>query len=73
MGELIDMANVSLDGSIEDPHGSLQWTAPTDEVFSFITDVVRPVGTYLSGRRPVRDDGGGADPRSTRVRRRTGR
>jgi dihydrofolate reductase len=50
-GQLIYVANVSLDGYIEDAHGSFEWTAPTDEVFSFITDLVRPVGTYLYGRR----------------------
>lgn len=45
------MANVSLDGYIEDANGRFAWTAPIDEVFSFITDIVRPVGTYLYGRR----------------------
>ena len=35
----------------EDAHGSFEWTAPTDEVFTFLTDLVRPVGTYLYGRR----------------------
>jgi dihydrofolate reductase len=51
MAKLIYVANVSLDGYIEDAHGSFEWTAPIDEVFTFITDVVRPVGTYLYGRR----------------------
>jgi dihydrofolate reductase len=51
MAKLIYVANASLDGYIEDAHGSLEWTAPTDEVFTFITDLVRPVGTYLYGRR----------------------
>ena len=51
MAKLIYVANVSLDGYIEDAHGSFEWTAPTDEVFTFITDLVRPVGTYLYGRR----------------------
>src|SRR5262245_60471724 len=51
MAKLIYVANVSLDGYIEDAHGSLDWTEPTDEVFTFITDLVRPVGTYLYGRR----------------------
>lgn len=51
MAKLIYVANVSLDGHIEDAHGRFDWTAPTDEVFTFITDVVRPVGTYLYGRR----------------------
>ena len=51
MAKLIYVANVSLDGYTEDAHGSFEWTAPSDEVFTFITDVVRLVGTYLYGRR----------------------
>src|SRR5438874_13460943 len=51
MAKLIYVANVSLDGYIEDTHGSFEWTAPIDEIFTFITDLVRPVGTYLYGRR----------------------
>ena len=51
MAKLIYVANVSLDGYIEDAHGSFEWTAPNDEVFTFITDLVRPAGTYLYGRR----------------------
>jgi len=51
MAKLIYVANVSVDGYIEDAHGSFEWTAPSDEVFTFITDLVRPVGTYLYGRR----------------------
>ena len=51
MAKLIYVANVSLDGYIEDAHGRFEWTAPTDEVFTFITDLVRPVGAYLYGRR----------------------
>jgi dihydrofolate reductase len=49
--KLIYVSNVSLDGYIEDEHGSFDWTAPDDELFAFITDLVRPVGTYLYGRR----------------------
>ncbi len=51
MAKLIYVANVSLDGYIEDANGGIEWTAPIDEVFTFITDIVRPVGTYLYGRR----------------------
>jgi dihydrofolate reductase len=51
MAKLIYVTNVSLDGYIEDAHGSFDWTEPSDEVFTFITDLVRPVGTYLYGRR----------------------
>src|SRR5450432_2833806 len=51
MAKLIYVSNVSLDGYIEDEHGNFNWTAPSDEVFAFITDLVRPVGTHLYGRR----------------------
>jgi dihydrofolate reductase len=51
MAKLIYITNVSLDGFIEDAHGDFGWTEPTDEFFAYITDLVRPVGTYLYGRR----------------------
>jgi dihydrofolate reductase len=51
MAKLIYVSNVSLDGYIEDERGNFDWTAPNDEVFAFITDLVRSSGTYLYGRR----------------------
>jgi dihydrofolate reductase len=51
MAKLIYVANVSLDGYIEDEHGDFNWTEPDDELFVFLTDLVRPVGTSLYGRR----------------------
>jgi dihydrofolate reductase len=51
MAKLIYIANVSLDGFIEDARGSFDWTEPDEEVFAFITDLVRSVGTWLYGRR----------------------
>lgn len=51
MAKLIYIANVSLDGYIEDAQGVFAWTEPDDDVFTFITDLVRPVGTHLYGRR----------------------
>jgi dihydrofolate reductase len=51
MAKLIYLTNVSVDGFIEDEHGSFNWSEPDDEVFAFITDLVRPMGTYLYGRR----------------------
>ena len=52
MAKLIYVANVSLDGFAEDEHGGFEWTAPPDdERFAFITNLVRPAGTYLYGRR----------------------
>ncbi len=56
MAKLNYIANVSLDSFIEDEHGSIDWSAPGDDVFAFVTDLVRSAGTYLYGRR-VRDDG----------------
>jgi dihydrofolate reductase len=51
MAKLIYVSNVSLDGYNEDEHGSFDWTPPEDDFYAFITDLVRPVGTYLYGRR----------------------
>jgi dihydrofolate reductase len=51
MAKLIYVSNVSLDGYIEDEQGRFDWSEPDDEVFAFITDLVRPMGTYLYGRR----------------------
>ena len=51
MSKLIYIANVSLDGYIEDSNGDFDWTTPSDEVFAFVTDLVRSSGTYLYGRR----------------------
>ena len=51
MAKLIYVSNVSLDGYIEDAHGNFDWTAPNDEVFAFITDLLRAFGTHLYGRR----------------------
>lgn len=51
MAKLIYVSNMSLDGFIEDEYGGFEWTAPSQEVFAFITDLVRPLGTHLYGRR----------------------
>ena len=51
MAKLIYIANVSLDGFMEDENGRFDWTEPSEEYFAFITDLVRPVGTSLLGRR----------------------
>lgn len=51
MAKLIYVNNVSLDGYIEDEHGRFDWTPPDDDYLTFITDLVRPMGTYLYGRR----------------------
>jgi dihydrofolate reductase len=51
MAHLIYAVNLSLDGYIEDRDGKFGWTEPDEEEFRFITDLERPAGTYLYGRR----------------------
>ena len=51
MADLVYTANVSVDGYTEDPDGRLDWSAPDEEFFSFVTELERPAGTYLYGRR----------------------
>ncbi len=51
MAKLIYLAIMSLDGYIADEHGNFDWAEPDEEVHAFINDLVRPVGTYLYGRR----------------------
>ncbi|HTU69859.1 MAG TPA: dihydrofolate reductase family protein [Candidatus Baltobacteraceae bacterium] len=50
MSKLIYIVNTSLDGYIEDASGSFDWVNP-DQVHAFITELLRPMGTYLYGRR----------------------
>jgi dihydrofolate reductase len=51
VAKLIYSAITSLDGYIEDAHGSFDWAEPDDEVHTFVNDLERPIGTYLYGRR----------------------
>jgi dihydrofolate reductase len=51
MAKLIYAANTSLDGYTSDRDGNFGWTDPTAEVFAAITKLIRPIGTYLYGRR----------------------
>jgi dihydrofolate reductase len=51
MAKLIYMVNMSLDGYIADKNDNFDWTQPDEEEFSFIKELLRPVGTYLYGRR----------------------
>ena len=51
MAKLIYSAIGSLDGYVEDAHGSFDWAAPDEQVHAFVNDLERPIGTYLYGRR----------------------
>lgn len=51
MAKLLYVTNVSLDGFIEDEDGSFEWSVPDDELFAFITDLMRPLAAHLYGRR----------------------
>jgi dihydrofolate reductase len=51
MAKLVYASNVSLDGCTEDERGALDWAPPDDDVFVFITGLMRSTGTYLYGRR----------------------
>ncbi len=41
----------SLDGYVADEDGNVELGMPDEEVFAFVNDLERPVGTYLYGRR----------------------
>jgi dihydrofolate reductase len=51
MGKLIYMLNVSLDGFIETPDRSLDWTSVDDELHSWFNDRMREADAELYGRR----------------------
>ena len=44
MAKLIYASNMSLDGCTEDARGALDWAPPDDDVFVFITDLMRSAG-----------------------------
>ena len=50
MSKLIYITNTSLDSYIEDKTGAFDWEN-SDQVHPFITELLRPVGTHLYGRR----------------------
>ena len=50
MSKLIYIINTSLDGYVEDATGAFDWIN-SDQVHAFITELLRPIGTYLCGRR----------------------
>ncbi len=51
MAKLIYGSNVSIDGFTEDERGAFDWAPPDDDVFVFITELMRSARTYLFGRR----------------------
>ena len=51
MAELRFTGNTSLDGYVNDAQGEIGFTEPSEEVFVFISELEREVGTYLYGRR----------------------
>lgn len=50
MSKLIHITNTSLDGYIEDETGAFDW-GNTDQIHPFVTELLRPIGTHLYGRR----------------------
>lgn len=51
MGRLIYLMNVSLDGFIETPDHSLDWTVVDDELHTWFNDQTRALDASLYGRR----------------------
>ena len=50
MPKLIYFIPMSLDGHIAGD-GNFDWSTPSEEALAFITDLHRPVGRYLFGRK----------------------
>jgi dihydrofolate reductase len=51
MGRLIYSMNVSLDGYVAAPDGSLEWADVDEEVHTWFNDVARETAAFLYGRR----------------------
>jgi len=51
MAKLIYATPTSLDGYIADETGNPDWSAPDEEELAFISDIMRPIGMYLYGRK----------------------
>jgi dihydrofolate reductase len=51
MAKLIYSTITSLDCFVEDSDGGFDWAQPDEEVFSFVNQLERTIGTYLFGRR----------------------
>jgi dihydrofolate reductase len=51
MAKLIYPTPTSLDVYIADETGNFDWSTPDEGGFAFISDLLRPIGMYLYGRR----------------------
>jgi dihydrofolate reductase len=51
LAKLIFSAITSLDGYVADKDGNFDWSAPDEELHTFVNNLQRPIGTYLYGRR----------------------
>jgi dihydrofolate reductase len=51
MANLIYITNLSLDACTEDGEGRFDWAVPSAELHSVYNELLRPIGTYLYGRR----------------------
>jgi dihydrofolate reductase len=51
MAKLVYSTIMSLDGYTADENGNFDWCVPDEEMFAFINNLEREVGTYLYGRR----------------------
>jgi len=51
MARLIYFMPMSLDGFIAEETDNKDWATPDEEVLAFISDLHRPIGTYLYGRK----------------------
>lgn len=51
MSKLIYFMPMSLDGFIAGETDDMDWSVPDEEVLAFISDLHRPIGTYLYGRK----------------------
>ena len=51
MGKVIFLMNVSLDGYIETPDHSLDWTIADDELLAWFNDQTRSIEALVYGRR----------------------
>jgi len=51
MGKVLYTMNVSLDGYIEDPNGSIEFSAPDEDVHRAANEQARQASAFLFGRR----------------------